>query len=100
MAVEQSEVGQRVLERYSSLLRAYLDGQLSTEEFERRYLDAFKSEAEGMSAELFSILDGLFSDVDSYSSECPTGQETSFVISEPMLRRQVALALARIERLA
>jgi Bacterial self-protective colicin-like immunity len=52
-----------------------------------------------MDAQVFRILEKLFSDIDSYSPECQEGTETAFEISEPELRRQAAKALSDLRRL-
>jgi hypothetical protein len=80
------------------MIRAFLDRQLPVEEFERRYLAAFKEEPAGMDEELYSILDSVFGAVDAYWPECQPGQETAFEISEQRLREEVSAALVRLDR--
>jgi hypothetical protein len=84
---------------YKALVRAFLDEQIPVEEFEARYLSAFKSETEVMDEPVYRILDTLFSAVDAYWIECMPGEETAFLISEDQLRREAAKALAELERL-
>ncbi|HEX6289923.1 MAG TPA: colicin immunity domain-containing protein [Herpetosiphonaceae bacterium] len=88
----------RLLE-YKLLIHAFIERQISVEEFERQFLNAFKSESEGMDMQLFCILDALFGAVDSYWHECLPGQETAFMISEEQLRREAAKALLLINEL-
>lgn len=87
------------LAEYEALIRAFLDHDLAPEEFERRYLAAFKAEPGGMSQTLYQILETLFESVDAYFPECQPGQETTFEISEVQLRHDAAQALARLEQL-
>jgi hypothetical protein len=86
-------------EQYQSLIAAYVDGALPTEDFEREFLRAFKAEPAEMDGELFRVLDDLFGAVDAYSPDCRPGEETAFLISEDRLRREATHALDRLNRL-
>jgi len=84
---------------YEALIEAFLAQRFSAGEFEKRFLKAFKNEPGGMDTKVFEVLDGLFSDVDSYSPQCQEGKEGPFEISEAALRRQAAKALGDLQRL-
>jgi hypothetical protein len=77
---------------------SFLKHSMPVEEFEQRYLAAFKQQAEPLDEECFQILDTLFSDVDAYWAECQPGNESNFEISEPALRARAKEALAKLER--
>ena len=66
---------------YASLIERFVQGYLTVEEFERRFVDSFKREPPGMDVTSFRFLDRLFSDVDSYSPNCRLENETAFCIS-------------------
>lgn len=88
------------LEEYKQLIAAFLNHELPVEEFEARFLEAFKAEPEDIDDSLFLVLDALFGAVDSYWSGCAPGEETAFLISEDQLRREAREALARLEQLS
>ncbi|MGH2351044.1 MAG: colicin immunity domain-containing protein [Chloroflexota bacterium] len=88
-----------LIQKYESLIHAFLQGTVSAGEFERRYLATFKAEQAPLSPPVFDVLEQLFSDVDAYSPDCRPGEESEFVISESHLRRAAAAALAELERL-
>jgi hypothetical protein len=81
---------------YYAMIRAFVDGGLPVEEFERRYLAAFKAEPGGMDPAAFAILDRLFGAVDAYWSEVTPEQETPFLISEDRLREYARVALEQL----
>ena len=85
--------------KYQFLLESFLDEKLSVSDFETRYLAVFKAEPQGMSPDIFKILDQLFADVDAYSPYCSPDQENSFRISEASLRKRASLALKELEKL-
>lgn len=86
------------LEDYQKLIKSFIENEISIQEFEDQYLTAFKSESSGMSSEIFPILDQLFSDVDAYSPDCLSGEETAFIISETKLRQQATLTLEKLKK--
>jgi hypothetical protein len=83
-------------EEYAILIRAFLNKEIPVHEFERRYLTIFKGESGDMDISLFRILDALFGAVDSYSPDCPPGEETAFLISEEQFRREATSALTKL----
>lgn len=86
--------------KYETLIRAFVSHELPVEDFERRYLAAFKAEPGGMEHTLYQILETLFESIDAYSPDCQPGQESAFEISEQQLRQDAQQALARLEQLA
>ena len=90
-----------LIKKYADLIRSFLEGAISVDEFERMYLKEFKAETENLDSRLFIILNDLFISVDCYWHECQEGQETAFEISETQLRKDAATTLHElIERIA
>lgn len=57
----------RAIEPYRALLQAFVNGELSADEFERRYLDTYLNDNDlDCSFEVFQVVDGFFASVDSY----------------------------------
>lgn len=56
-------------DRYSDLIERFLSRQWSAQEFSDHFLDAFKNETEPLGAVLFSLLDELFGDAESYTAD-------------------------------
>src|SRR4051794_21311542 len=59
----------RMLETYRDLIRRFVIGDISADEFETDYLVLFKDDPNQVTGEEFDILDGLFADVDDYVSD-------------------------------
>ncbi len=74
-------------QEYYSLIRAYVEGRLSTDEFGMEFQKAFLAEPSSMDDELFLILNRLFWDWEAYYPDCTPKQETSFMISERTFRQ-------------
>jgi Bacterial self-protective colicin-like immunity len=85
---------------YQELIQTFVDQTLSIQDFEARYLEAFKSQPEGMHPKLFAVLDQFFADVDAYSPNCLPGEETAFCISESSLRQRAIDALKQLDVVA
>jgi hypothetical protein len=85
---------------YQDLIRAFVNQTLAVQDFETLYLEAFKSQPEGMHPKLFAVLDQLFADVDAYSPICLPGEETDFCISESSLRQRAIAALKQLDAVA
>lgn len=88
------------LDGYIGMIRAFLDGRLSVDAFERQYLETFKAQPAGMDETTFRALDRLFGAVDSYSEERRPDQVSPLVLSEPELRREASEVLATLDRSA
>ena len=54
------------LAKYIDLIEDFAVGNISSEEFERHYLDVFKNDSYRFSEEVFVELNRLFCDVDAY----------------------------------
>ena len=85
---------------YIALLDNFVEHRLPVDEFERRYLEAYKAESDITDETVQDELWRLFTDVDAYSPMCKPGQETPLVISEQRLRSQARAALEKLRRLA
>lgn len=57
------------LSEYQRLIHEFISGSVSAAEFERRYLDLFKSDDSIREENIFLVLDRLFSDVDVFCSD-------------------------------
>lgn len=93
-------------EKYGKLLQRFIQGDLSADEFQLRYLDMFKQEGGRLSEPLFELLDRLFGDVDAFCGDPNVLEELEaahpgFYLDESELRRRVvdaAEALRVLER--
>jgi hypothetical protein len=85
----------RMLETYRDLIRRFVIGDTSADEFETDYLARFKDDPNQVIGEEFDILDGLFADVDDYVSD-PTLRESTGGISGEELRARARDAYARL----
>lgn len=85
-------------EDYKTMIRNFLDRQLSAKEFERHYFNAFRAEAGGMDPDLYHILQALFWAVENYWEGCPPGQETALEISEQQLRLKAHETFTKLEQ--
>jgi hypothetical protein len=85
----------RMLERYRDLIRRFVIGDISADEFETHYLTQFKDDPNPVIGEEFDILDGLFADVDDYVSD-PSLRESTGGISGEELRARARDAYARL----
>jgi hypothetical protein len=93
-----SEVGasvSRMLENYRDLIRRFVIGDISADEFETDYLTRFKDDPNQVIGEEFDILDELFADVDDYVSD-PTLRESTGGISGEELRARARDAYTRL----
>ena len=87
--------------QYVSLLKSFLAGETSAEEFQAKYIDMFKAENREFDPSLFVILDALFGDIDSLvlnpelMSELES-QHPGFYLDETALRRKVSLAYDKL----
>jgi self-protective colicin-like immunity protein len=85
----------RMLERYRDLIRRFVMGKMSADEFETDYLARFKDDRTQVIGEEFDILDELFADVDECVSD-PTLRESTGGISGEELRARARDAYARL----
>lgn len=85
-------------EEYRSMIADFLSQRISVSEFERSYLDAFKSQPDDMDETITRVLSTLFTSVDAYSPDCLPGEEGPFSISEHQLRKDALDALQRLDQ--
>jgi hypothetical protein len=96
--MSEAEVGasvSRMLETYRDLIRRFVIGDISADEFETDYLGRFKDDPNQVIGEEFDILDGLFADVDDYVSDHTVRQSTGGIRGEE-LRARARDAYARL----
>jgi len=91
--------------QYLSLLKSFLAGELSAEEFQGTYLDMFKRENRQFEQTLFSALDTLFGDLDSFVPDPALraeleSQNPGFYLDETTLRRRVSDTYERLAAFA
>ena len=84
---------------YALLIRLFVDGGLTADEFEVIFLRLYKVDPTEWPADLFDVLDGLFADVDEYSPDESLRMETGG-LDASQLRERAAAALGRLETLA
>lgn len=87
--------------QYLSLLRRFLAGEISTGEFQTTYLDMLKHEERQFEPTLFSVLDTLFGDLDSFAPDPALRaelelQNLGFYLDEVTLRSRVSDAYERL----
>lgn len=56
----------KMLAGYEPLIRRFVRGEMSADEFEANFLSFFKNDKNQVVSEEFEVLDGLFADVDEY----------------------------------
>jgi hypothetical protein len=84
-----------MLATYRKLIRSFVDGGISADEFEARFLSQFKDDRNQVTGDEFDVLDGLFADVDAYVSE-PALRASARGISGEELRLRARNAYARL----
>ena len=85
----------RMLINYRDLIRRFVIGDTSADEFETDYLARFKDDPNQVTGEEFDILDELFADVDDYVSD-PTLRQSTGGISGEELRARARDAYTRL----
>lgn len=85
---------------YAMLLNRFLDGKISTEEFQCTYLRCFKNEDRKLDESLFELLDELFGDVDAFCTDQELlAENPDFYVDEAALREKTAQSLQRLIQL-
>jgi hypothetical protein len=84
-----------MLINYRDLIRRFVIGEISADEFETDYLARLKDDPNQVIGEEFDILDELFADVDDYVSG-PTLRESTGGISGEELRARARDAYTRL----
>lgn len=87
------------MENYITLLKDFVVGKISADEFEQQFLQLFKGDSKLLPGREFEILDKLFSDVDAYCSDSELIEDPRFDIGEAELRASAQEALEELVRL-
>jgi hypothetical protein len=85
---------------YKVLIDAFLDRSISVEDFQYQYLDLFKNDQSEPDEPVYLLLDALFGDIDSYTTDTVLLKEMPhFYLDEEGLRRAVAEKSQRLATL-
>ncbi len=82
---------------YLALIAAFVNAQLTADQFQSIYLTLFKYDPGGRPEAIYDVLDALFGDVDAYTA-VEDADEPSW-IDEAELRARARIALAKLEEL-
>ena len=86
-----------VAAEYMRIMQEFLDGTISTTEFEQSYFAKFKNETREIEEAQFEVLDELFGDLDAFTSDLDLiAQNPAFYINEPQLKEKVAIAIKNL----
>lgn len=86
--MNQSVAGMaRMLENYQDLIRSFVTGERSADEFEVHFLARFKNDPNQVTGREFDILDELFADVDDYVSDPSLRAKTGGLDGDELQRR-------------
>lgn len=77
----------RMLDTYRDLIRRFVIGEVTADEFEVAYLRLFKNDPHQVAGAEFDILDGLFGDVDDYVSDPSLRTSTGDIDGEELRAR-------------
>lgn len=82
-----------ISQEYELLLEKFLDGTMPVDEFQRVYLDRFKNEQRSLDDALYEVLEGVFGDVDSFTTDQQLlAENPDFYLDEPQLREKIRQA--------
>jgi hypothetical protein len=84
---------------YAVLLRLFIDGRVTGEEFEVVFLPLYKNDVTSWSPEIFDILDGFFADVDDFCADTDLRAKAGG-LDEVELRRRAETVYRRLAELA
>lgn len=85
------------LKDYADLINEYLSDKISILQFEQKYLAMFKDDQILWTGEEFSVLNGLFSDLDAFCYD--PAIRSSEDLDEMQLRNSAEIALEELRRL-
>lgn len=74
---------------YYRLIKAYLQGRMTTDEFGRTFQQNYLAEPDLLDEDLYHILNRVHVDWEVYYPECALEEETPFMISEHTFRQTV-----------
>ena len=83
------------IQRYIELLRAFVSNAIPAREFERSFLELFKSDETVFAEDVFTILDELFGNVDAFCADPLLRGEDD--LDEDQLRACSAEALHKLK---
>jgi Bacterial self-protective colicin-like immunity len=89
----------RAVSLYREVIAEFVEGRLSADEFEQRYLATRRQVADAgiyPAGEVGDVLDDLFSDVDAYTSLEPRRPDE---LDEAALRERATAAASQLEKL-
>lgn len=89
---QRSSTSREAIGRYAPIIESFLAGRLTADEFEDRYLGAFREDPGDWPDEIYDLLNEAFLDVEAFWLESDETDE--FLIDEPELRRRMAITLA------
>jgi hypothetical protein len=87
-----------VFAKYSDLIERFLTRQLSAQKFSDYFLENFKEETEPLNQELFLLLDELFGDADSFTTDSGLlAEDPDFYLDETGLEAKARDILHRMK---
>jgi hypothetical protein len=82
---------------YRLLFNRFLAGTIPVAEFQAMYLDRFKNEKRWLGDELYELLESVFGDVDSFSTDPELlTKNPDFYLDERTLREKIQSAATRL----
>lgn len=85
-------------EWYYALIRDFLDGRISTAEFETRFFIAYKAEKLSMDRNVYRLLETVFGALDSYwEGWTPQDEQPPVRITEKTLRKEIQRVSSQLE---
>ena len=89
-----------IAQEYKLLLEKFLDGTMPVDEFQTVYLDRFKTEQRSLNDALYEILEGVFGDVDSLTTDQQLlAENPDFYLDESQLREKIRQASIQLGEL-
>jgi Bacterial self-protective colicin-like immunity len=87
-----------IYDEYETLIAGFVDGKTSAEEFQRAYLDRFKTEVRDLNEPLYQVLEDLFGDVDVFSASSELLEHWPHLyIDGTVLKERAKRALERLK---
>ena len=82
---------------YRELLERFVRHEIDIDSFQRSYFDKFKNDPREMDETVFRILDTLFGDIDSFTTDASLLQkDPAFYLDEAGLRKRVVQATEQL----